>query len=147
MAFSAGRERAIDAAKDVVPTAILADLTTPWNLLGVGLVAEIVVVTVDLQSLLELCQLLLARTRIRGKMLGDATSCTDAHASGSTCLKVSLVVVSAGTFLPFRSATIAEFCFAATTIVTFSYKGARLKLSRTHRMWWQPKFKAIMFPH
>ena len=60
--ISAGRESAMFAAKDVYPGRILTDLTAPWILFRfASLVVEVVVVTVDLQSLLELCQLLLAR--------------------------------------------------------------------------------------
>lgn len=55
MAVSAGREPAIVAAKDVLPTTILADLTASRISSSSGLVLEIVVVAVDLQSLLELC--------------------------------------------------------------------------------------------
>lgn len=62
VAVSAGRESAMVAAKDVFPARILTDLTAPWILFRFAfLVVEVVVVTVDLQSLLELCQLLLAR--------------------------------------------------------------------------------------
>lgn len=62
VAISAGRESAMFAAKDEYPGRILTDLTAPWILFRfTSLVVEVVVITVDLQSLLELCQLLLAR--------------------------------------------------------------------------------------
>ena len=56
VALPAGRESAIVAAKDVDPAMVLTDLTMPWIRLSfVSLVFKVVVVTVDLQSLPELC--------------------------------------------------------------------------------------------
>lgn len=62
MAVSAGRKAAMVAAKDVLPARVFTDLTVPRTRCRlVPFVTEIVMVTIDLQSLLELCQLLLAR--------------------------------------------------------------------------------------
>lgn len=65
VAVSAGRESAIVAAKDILPATVLTDLTVPWACIRfVSHVIEVVVVTIDPQSLLEFCQLLLARVWI-----------------------------------------------------------------------------------
>lgn len=61
VAISAGSEPATDATKDIFPSTVFTDPTAPWIRHDSFLVEEVVVVTVDLQSLLELCQLLLAR--------------------------------------------------------------------------------------
>ena len=116
--FAARRKVAIIAAKDEHPAKIFTDLAVPWiPFTFASLVVEVVVVTADLQSLLELCHLLLIRTRIRGKVLSNAASCSNSHASLSTDVKVRLVIISAVTLLPYCSAAIAELCVAATTVV------------------------------
>ena len=82
VAISAGRESTTVAAKDVYPALIFTDLTVLWiHFRFASLVVEVVVVAVDLQFLLKLCLLLLARTWIRRETSGDAASCTDTHAS------------------------------------------------------------------
>lgn len=118
MAFPARGESATDAAKDVLPGTILTDFTVtrvPSAL--ASLIVVVVVVPADLQSLLELCHLLLVRTRIKGTILSSAASRSNFHASGSTIVKARLVIISAVAVPPFRSAAIAELCFAATTVV------------------------------
>lgn len=55
VAISAGCESAMVAAKDVNPTLIPTDLTVPWIHSRSSLVAEVIVVTVDPQSLPKLC--------------------------------------------------------------------------------------------
>ena len=55
VAPSTGRELAAITAKDVLPTAILTELTASRSHRESFLISEIVVITVDLQSLLELC--------------------------------------------------------------------------------------------
>lgn len=79
-------------------------------------VQEIVVVAVDLQALLKLRQLLLARAEIGRKTTTNAASCTEVYASDCTCFKSRLVVVAAIAILPFRPAAVAEFCFTATPV-------------------------------
>ena len=112
----AGREPASATAIDVYPASVFADLTNPWiRLTLTSLVVEVVVITIDPQSLPELGYLLSARAWIRAKVPGSAASCSDVHASSSTNFKLRLVVVSALTVPPFRPTAIAELCFAATT--------------------------------
>ena len=114
----AGCESASATAIDVYPAFIFADLTVPWiRLTLTSLVVEVVVITIDPQSLPELGYLLPARVWIRGEISGSTASCSNAHASGSTDSKLRLVVVSAFTVPPFRPTAIAELCFAATTAV------------------------------
>ena len=55
VAPSTGRELATITAKDVLPPAILTELTASRSHRRSVLISEIVVITVDLQSLLELC--------------------------------------------------------------------------------------------
>ena len=118
VAFAAGRKVAIVAAKDEHPATIFTDLAAAWiPFTFASLIVEVVVVTADLQSLLELCHLLLMRTWIRGKVLSNAASCSNFHASRSTDVKVRLVIISAVTLLPYCSAAIAELCIAATAVV------------------------------
>lgn len=75
MAFPARGESATDAAKDVLPATILTDFTVIWVPSALAsLIVEVAVVTADLQSLLELCHLLLVRTRIKGTVLSSAAS-------------------------------------------------------------------------
>ena len=95
---------------------------------------KIFVVTVDLQSLLELRQLFLARAEIGRKITTNAVSCAEVYASGSTYFKSRLVVVAAVAVLPCRPAVIAEFCFTATAIPPLAADIARFMLCRTHRM-------------
>ena len=118
MTLPACRKVAIVAAKDEHPAMIFTDLAAPWiPFTFASLIVEVVVVTANLQSLLELCHLLLIRTRIRGKVLSNAASCSNCHTSHSTDVKVRLVIISAVTLLPYCSAAIAELCIAATTVV------------------------------
>ena len=134
----AGGKIATIAAEDVNPFLVFTDLTVSWIAISFGNVNEVVVVTADPQSLLELCQLLLARTRVRGKVLVDATSCTDIYASRGTCFKVRLVVVTAVAVPPLGPATIAKLCFTTTTVAFSAVSMGGSKLCRTYRMWWQP---------
>lgn len=118
MAIPAGCESASIAAKDVFPATIFTNPTVPWIRLSLAaLVVEVVVVTAALQSLPELCQLLLGRASIRGEVVADKAFCPDDYASGSASLQLSLVVISAVAILPFCSAAIAEFCVTATPVV------------------------------
>ena len=55
VARSAGREPASVAAKDVLPTVILADCAAPRVLSSLVLIVEVVMITVNLQPLLKLC--------------------------------------------------------------------------------------------
>ena len=114
VALSAGRESATATAKDVLPAEILTYITVSRVLSTFPIfVSEVVVVTIDLQSLPELCQLLLPRARIRRKIMSGASSSSNAHASCSTKFKSRLVIVSAIAMLPFRSAAITELSFTA----------------------------------
>ena len=72
-------------------------------------------ITVNLQSLLELSLLLFLRPQVRRKAALDAASCTESYARNSTCFKSRLVIVSAVAIFPFRSAGVTKLCFAATT--------------------------------
>ena len=134
VAISAGGEPAINAAKDVFPPRVLTDPTTSRIAFGMFFVEEIIVVTVDLQFLLELRQLFLARAEIGRKITTNAVSCTEVYASESTCLKSRLVIVAAVAIPPFRSAAIAEFCFTATAIPPLAADIVRVMLCRTYRM-------------
>lgn len=119
MAPFAGRESAAVAAVDIFPAFIFTNLAVsriPWGL--ASLVEVAVVVAVDLQSLPNLCQLLLVRARVSGKVVGSTAGCSSGHASSSADVESGLVVISAVTVPPFDSAAIAKFCLTATTGVS-----------------------------
>lgn len=119
MAPFAGRESTAIAAVDILPALIFTKLTVSWIPSGLtSLVEVVIVIAVDLQSLSNLCELLLVRARISGKVMGSTASCSSGHASSSTDIESGLVVISTVTVPPFDSAAIAEFCLTATTRVS-----------------------------
>ena len=116
VAVPACRESATVASKDVLPALILTDLTVSWIVASLAsFIQEVVVITVDLQSLLELCQLLLARTQVKGKASSDAASCTGVYAQNGSCFKARHVIVPAAAISPFCSASVTKLGVAATT--------------------------------
>lgn len=134
--ISARGKPAIAAAENIFPAIVLADLAVAWILPSLAaLVSKVVMVTVDPQSLLQLCQLLLASAWIRREVSGNAAGGPNAYASGSACLEPRLVVVSAVAMLPLGPAAIAEFCFAATSagsLAALRVRGAKLSQDSRH---------------
>jgi hypothetical protein len=110
------RERTVFAWEYEFPPLVFTNIAPAGVFFRACSISEAIVVAVDLQSVLQVCELLLARPEVRSQASSSSASCADPHTSIGSVEDTRLVVVPAIALFPGCTALVAKLCFAAAAI-------------------------------